>query len=172
MLRVFFTKDTVINVDNDLDAAKLLLSDYVTGEMSQDDIQAIFGELVCFAGPDNTTVLADGTVEFDRNKALADDLTAKKLSASQAVVDAQTQAVVDGVEYLGVTYQCRKKDVLNLTRGLNTLELSGVGTTEVRALDNSWHTLTLEQFTELCTLVSVSFQTAWRDSYRIIDGNT
>lgn len=66
-MRLFIYDNTVINVDNDNDAANLLADENCERELTLEEITTIFGNYAKYAGIDNTTVV-DGVITFDETK--------------------------------------------------------------------------------------------------------
>jgi hypothetical protein len=66
-MRLFIYEDTVINVDNDVDAENLLADEKCERELTTTEIDTIFGDYANYAGSENTSVV-DGVITFDTSK--------------------------------------------------------------------------------------------------------
>lgn len=64
MIRLFIYEDFVLNVDNDEEAERLLKDPLVERELSQSEVDAIFGEWKHLASPATTTVDEAGRITF------------------------------------------------------------------------------------------------------------
>lgn len=66
-MRLFIYENTVINVDNDEDAATILEDENCVRELTSEEVTTIFGDYAKYASVENTTV-ENGTVVFDVTK--------------------------------------------------------------------------------------------------------
>ena len=100
---------------------------------------------------------ADGTWEIS------------KAGLKNQALKRMNETLVKGCIYKDVVYQCEERDVTQFSRGLTLVTLKGLETIECRALDNSMHTLTGAEYTELCGAVGLSFETALRTYWAEVD---
>lgn len=63
-MRLFIYANYVLNVDNLLDAKKIIEDKNTTRELSEEEINGIFGGYAHLAGPDTTMVKEDGSICF------------------------------------------------------------------------------------------------------------
>lgn len=161
-MRLIKTKTTVINFDNSTDAEAFLLSNRDAVELAPSEIEATFGEYAAYVGPNNTIII-DGEIAFDSTGCAKQVATEKLNSAKKVRLAAFEEACNAGCTYNNVLYRCRKVDVELMEVALIAATRVGQETVSIRALDYSWISLSLAEFTELCNLATQTYISAYQE---------
>lgn len=74
-----------------------------------------------------------------------------------------------GFLYNGVLYQCQANNIDDLDKALSHMERKGALTITVRAYDNSMHTMSYDQFKELCIAAGDAYDAARRTYWGEVD---
>lgn len=124
MIRILILDNTIINVDNEIDASSLLSQG--AWEMPQADIERIFGNLANTATNlnCNITKLPEGgyNVVFNKpsDETILQEAKENKLNEIRAKRD---EALESGLIYKEHTFQTREKDKLNINGAVTNIML-------------------------------------------------